>query len=156
MDLRNLPELLKDRRILTYIFGAGVTIGVIIALCVLLSGGNKEGKTPGDTVAGFYEAINVCDFDTAAGFCDSLSMTEHLEAWAEEWKRLEKEDSSTFAIALSLLEDMKTVVIDSRKEGADRRVLDFNLENGDNVKEKTAVLKKEEGEWKIEQLTDRQ
>lgn len=134
----------------------------MIASAVLLAagygctgGGQNAAAGPEETVSAFYGALAEGDFDKASRLCDTLAMGEYIGRYASEWDRMAMQaDSCTCAIACSLMTTMKTVIVSCGKKD-DRTEVRYSLEaSGYPQKDKKAVLRKEEGEWKIEAVTD--
>jgi hypothetical protein len=137
-------------------------IYALIASAVLLAagygctgGGQNAAAGPEETVSAFYGALAEGDFDKASRLCDTLAMGGYIGRYASEWDRMAMQaDSCTCAIACSLMTTMKTVIVSCGKKD-DRTEVRYSLEaSGYPQKDKKAVLRKEEGEWKIEAVTD--
>ena len=66
-----------------------------------------------------------------------------------------KADSSAAAIAAAMLSEADFKVEDIAREGEKRHIL-YIMDAGNGLKkEKKATVRKEEGVWKVEQITDR-
>lgn len=143
-----------DKKILKYAFIAGVVIG-IAAAAIIWSRSNDGEKAmgPEETVEAFCRAVTAGDFAKAEGLCDTLSMKAYLDSHREAWETLQKEDENALRIAESLLADTVVTVEDVRKED-DRRVVSYTLTADGNSKTRMATLKKEEGAWRVERITD--
>jgi hypothetical protein len=80
-------------------------------------------------------------------------MKGYLETWTETWSELTRKDSSALRIAAGILSESTFTVTNVVKDG-DRRIITYTLETGDKSKERSAVVRKEEGEWRVESMTD--
>lgn len=130
----------------------------IIAAALLLSGGCRGGQQeavlgPEDTVEAFFRATASGDMETARTLCDTAAMKVYLDNWTAAWEELEKQDSSALRIAAGILSESSFAVVKTEKDG-ERRAVTYTLESEENTKTRKAVLKKEEGEWRVEEVTD--
>ena len=114
---------------------------------------NSVEMGPAEVVEAFNRAITGGDFATAYQLCDTLSMKDYLESYEEAWNVLTAEDSSALSIAASILEKAVIEVQEVRKEDEKRIVL-YSLEADGHSKKRKATVKKEEGEWRVEEITD--
>ena len=74
---------------------------------------------------------------------------------AKALNMLEKKDSSALSIATEHLAEAVFAVEDVVRNG-DKRMVMFTIDAGEGMnKKKTATLRKEEGVWRIEAITDR-
>lgn len=110
---------------------------------------------PEETVQAFYAALAEGQFETAYGLCDTLLMQDYLRSYVSEWEKMAlKADTCACAIACSMMADMEVSVI-SAERTENKTEVRFRLEKkGHSPKGKKAVLRKEEGEWKIETVTE--
>lgn len=115
--------------------------------------GNSVEMGPADVVEAFNRAITGGDFTTACQLCDTLAMKDYLENYEEAWNVLKAEDSSTLSIAASILEKAVIEVKEVRKDDEKRIVL-YSLEADGHSKTRKATVKKEEGAWRVEKITD--
>lgn len=150
---------MENRQILKYAFIGGITVGALVAFLLLIRGCEKEEKTvelgPEETVEAFCRAVAGGDFEAAMSLCDTMAMKTYIEKYAEAWRMLEKQNNSVVSIAGTSLANAEINIDDIAKEG-DRRHISYTIEAGEGlVKEKTATVKKEEGVWKVEEITDR-
>ena len=131
-------------------------INAVVAGLVILAGcggSNEKAMGPEETVEAFCRAVTAGQWNQAEALCDTLSMKEYLDSHKEAWETLQKEDSCTLAIAESILaETIMTVEQVSRED--DRRSVSYTLTADGNSKMIKAILKKEEGAWRVERLTD--
>lgn len=130
---------------------------VIIGICSIISGcGNPVEKKvemgPEEVVEAFNRAVTAGDFDMARSLCDTVSMKGYLDSYMEAWESLQKEDSSALAIASSLLTGAVLEIGKVVKNGEDREVY-YSLEADGHRQERKATVKKEEGEWKVLEIT---
>ena len=120
-------------------------------------GGNnaeeKKAMGPEAAVETFCRAVAAGDFETADELCDTVSMKGYLDEWRKVWNDLQKEDSSALAIASSMLSGAEIEVIRTERNGEKRTVL-YRIEAEGNSKTRTATVKNEEGEWKVEEISD--
>lgn len=107
---------------------------------------------PEATLEAFYSNLCAGEFDKAEQLCDTLKMDGYISSFKDAW---EDADSTVCAIASDILSEMTLTVTDTQKDGQ-RRTVFYELSNTDDSnKEKVATLRKEEGAWKIEEITDR-
>ena len=136
---------------------AGITLKAVIVLILLVAGGCKNSTSiemgPADVVDAFNRAITGGDFNQARQLCDTVSMKDYLESYQEAWEVIQAEDSSALSIASSILEKAVIDVEDIQKEGEKRIVL-YTLEADGHSKTRKATVKKEEGAWRVERITD--
>ena len=130
-----------------FIFAATVFIAV--------SCGQKKNDGqlgPEETLEAFYKSLCAGDFSEAKTLCDTLNMSEYLGRFRTLW---EKSESSVSEIAADILSETGIETTDIEKSG-DRRTVFYKLSATVGPdKEKVAILRKEEGGWKIEAITDR-
>lgn len=131
-------------------------IGITAAAIFIMSGCNGSRSVemgPAETVEAFNRAITAGDFGKAATLCDTVAMKDYLESYKEAWNAICLEDSTVLSIASSILEKTVTDVEEVKKEGDDRVVL-YTLRADGHSKTRKAVLRKEEGAWRVERITD--
>ena len=129
---------------------------IILALLLLsgCAGGEKTAlMSPEETVEAFCRAVTGGDMARAGELCDTEAMEVYLEAWNATWEQLEKKDSSALRIAAGILSEAEFSIDRSEKDG-DKRTVTYTLKTEGQSKSRMAILKKEEGEWKVEGLTD--
>ena len=110
---------------------------------------------PEAVVETFCRAVASGDMEQAEELCDTVSMKGYLDAWTETWAELAAKDSSALRIAAGILSESTFTVTDVVKDG-DRRIINYTLETGGKTKNRSAVVRKEEGEWRVESMTDAQ
>ena len=130
---------------------------IIIGICSIVSGcGNAVEKKaemgPEAVVEAFNRAVTAGDFDMARSLCDTVSMKGYLDSYMEAWATLQKEDSSALAMASSLLTGAVIEIGKVVKNGEDREIY-YSLEADGHRQERKATVKKEEGEWKVQEIT---
>ncbi len=129
-------------------------IFICAALPVLFScNGKKEVMEPEEVVEAFSRAVAAGDFDMARRLCDTVSMNDYLENCRKVMSSLQKEDSCAFAIAAGMLSGAGFEVENMERNG-DERTVQYRLVLGDNAKTRKAALEKEEGEWRVREITD--
>lgn len=134
---------------------------VLLCACFFTAGGckapageKKVGMEPEEVVTAFTKAVAGGDFAGAMELCDSLAMNGYIEEMQKAWHMLEKKDSSAFAIAADMLKDAAVEVSEVVKEG-DRRHMFYSVSFDGMTKEKVMILQKEEGEWRVTAISDR-
>uniref|UniRef100_A0A2I2K940 Uncharacterized protein n=1 Tax=feces metagenome TaxID=1861841 RepID=A0A2I2K940_9ZZZZ len=146
------------RDLLKYVLTAGVISGAILAIILIASRNDKEPSDqkmgPEEVVKAFNMAITSGDFDTAYTLCDTVRMRDYLNSYQEAWNILQQEDSSILSIASALLSD-GVLQIDKTEKNAEARYVHYTLEADGHSKARTAKVEKEEGEWKVTEITDR-
>lgn len=128
--------------------------------CVAGCAGRQSTETgPEQTVTAFNEAMAQGRFGDAAALCDTLLMDGYLKRYADRWDKAMKADSGTVAAAYSLLSGISTDIVSVEKDG-DERVVCYTvgipgLYGTENAagKARRAILRKEEGEWRIKSVT---
>ena len=134
-----------------------IFIAALIGICTLMHGcrdaEEEKSMGPEAAVETFCRAVAAGDFETAGGLCDTVSMKGYLDEWRKVWNDLQKEDSSALAIASSMLSGAEIEVIRTERNGEKRTVL-YRIEAEGNSKTRTATVKNEEGEWKVEEISD--
>lgn len=131
-------------------------LAAVTVLCVIACGDSKGSKgemSPEAVVETFNKAIASGDFDKAAGLCDTVAMNAYLESYISAWKEMQEKDSSVLAIASSILSEAALTIEGTEKTDAGRAVY-YRIEAEGKSKRKMAALKKEEGEWRVETITD--
>lgn len=129
-----------------------------IAAAMLTACGRKDaGKAEmgaDEAAVEFCRAVACGDFAGAWELCDSLTMKEYIQGREEAWKMLQKQDSSALAIAAEMLAEAEVTVDEIVKEGDSRHVF-CSISLDGKKKNKLFIMKKEEGEWKVTGITDR-
>ena len=116
------------------------------------SGGEKTDNGASEALQAFYKTICSGKFAEAEALCHEQSMEGYINAFRSAW---EQKDSALVAIASDQLAEM-TINITHQQANAQNTTIFYELHTADGLsKEKVATLRKEEGEWKIEVITDR-
>lgn len=132
------------RNILILTVAAGVLTGCFQS---------KESELkPEEALKAFYGTLLAGDFALAESMCDTVSMKGYIDAVRSVWST---GDENVMKIAADILSETSVTVTDIEKNGQDRTIFyELTSESG-RKRGKIATLRKEEGEWKIEQITDR-
>ncbi|MGN1215588.1 MAG: hypothetical protein ACI4TJ_05000 [Candidatus Cryptobacteroides sp.] len=138
---------MKHRLILMIICAAA------LASCGQRRGGSEVENTPEAVVEAFNRAVTAGDFARAWTLVDSLGMKDYLDSYQEAWDTLMEQDSTALAIAERLLSGAVIEFRRTEKDGPQRHVY-YRLEADGRSKERLAVVRKEEGEWKIVSVTN--
>ena len=109
---------------------------------------------PAETVEAFYRSLTAGDFSAVKEVCDTVTMKEYIETYSEAWDMLRKKDSTVAGIAAGILTAAEIEITETAKEDS-KRIIMFNISSETDSKEKKAVVKKDEGIWKIEGISDR-
>ena len=129
-------------------------VSSLVLFAVLLTGciQNKNAELgPEDTMQAFYKALCSGEFKQAENFCNTLDMSGYLEGFRSAW---DSAGEGITDIASDILSEMTVEVTSVQKNGQSRTIF-YELVTERRIKEKIATLKKEEGAWKIAQITDR-
>lgn len=133
-----------------------ISVAVVGLICFTgCNWGKDKAMGPEETVEAFCRAVTVGDWAEAEALCDTVSMRDYLDSYKEAWETLLKEDGTVMEIACEILSGTVTTVQDVRRE-EDRRVVSYTLTADGNSKTREATLRKEEGAWKVERITDAQ
>lgn len=109
---------------------------------------------PEETVEAFCRTMAAGKFEEAMSLCDTETMKGYIERYAQAWNMMAKKDSGATAIAASSLADADIMVEDIVKDG-DRRTITYAIAAGEGMeKKKAATVRKEDGVWKVEKITD--
>lgn len=129
-------------------------VAVMMAACGRKDGSKAAMMGPEETAVEFCRAVAGGDFAGAAALCDTLTMKEYISSQEKAWSMLHKADSSAYRIAVGLLAEAEMTVEEVIREGDERHVF-LTIVFEENRKDKQVILKKEEGEWKVTAITDR-
>lgn len=147
------------KAILKKTFVGGIALGAVSAFAFLVGNGCNGSRSaemgPAEVVEAFNRAVTAGDFDKASELCDTVAMKDYLESYKEAWDTLNAEDSTILSIASSILEKAVIKVEDVKKEG-NKRVVLYSLEADGHSKTRKAVVRKEEGAWRVEMISDAQ
>ena len=147
-----------DRKKLIYMICGLIAIGTAAAL--LISGtGKTEGSgpiRPEEVTEAFCRAVASGDMKTACTLCDIISMKEYMDACRSTWEEAMKQDSTAAAIAKGIMDAMEFRTDDVSKDG-NISIVSYTIRTPEGqCKSKEARLRKEEGAWIVERITDRQ
>lgn len=134
------------------IFAAAAAVALAAAGCGRKQAENVMG--PQETVEAFCRAVAGGEFEVAMDLCDMDTMEEYIGSYARAWEAAKEQDGGAAAIAAGMVSEMEMDFEDIIKEGDSRHVF-FRMSLGGEEKKKLAILRKEEGEWKVETVTDR-
>ena len=101
----------------------------------------------------FYEAVAAGDWETAEVFCDGDAMESYVGEYRKVREGLQQGDANALEIASSILEDLE-VKVDRTERTDEGRMVYYSLEVGEFSKERKAFVRKEEGEWRVMEITD--
>ncbi len=113
----------------------------------------KEPMGPEAVVEAFSRAVAAGDFETARTLCDTIGMKDYLENYQKTMDAMQKVDSSALAIAKSMLSGAVFEATKVDKDG-EKRTVRYTVRTEGETKSKKATVRKEEGEWKVEAITD--
>lgn len=120
-------------------------------------GGNKaeekKAMGPEAVVEAFSRAVAAGDFDHACTLCDTTSMMDYINGYRTEWESLRQKDSSVLAIASSILSEAEITIEKTAKE-ADGRAIYYTIEAEGKSKTRKAIVRSEEGAWRVTSITD--
>lgn len=134
---------------------------ILIAAALIICSCSQTGKQekalgPEETVEAFCKAIACGDFCAARELCDTVSMAPYIGACQERWDNMAKMDSALVDIAAALLSSAQIEIKETVKEGEYRKVF-YSIDATRGMKkEKVATVKKEEGAWRVGQISDAQ
>lgn len=139
-----------------YSFICGIAVGIIAAALIWRkSGDTKQEAGPEETVGTFCRMMVSGDFAGACALCDTMTMKDYIGAYAQVWEMQHSQDSSAVATTAGILSGMDIRTEAVIKDG-DRRLVHFTIAvNDDMTKKKTATLRKEGRQWRVEGITDR-
>ena len=112
--------------------------------------------SPEEVAETFCIAIATGDFTQARSLCDMSSMSEYIRICARNWDFLANNDSTVISIAKEMMGGICFRIDNNTKDGNTRRI-DYTISIGEGLKKsKTMSLKKEEGEWRVTMVTNRE
>lgn len=136
--------------------GAGL-LAATAALVAFICFGRKETSGtqkpgPEEVLVTFIDAMKAGDFDKAKSKCDTAAMQEYLDAYMHKWEEKIQKDSTASASIISILAE--TAIKTDNVENMDGACfIDYTLILDGNTRKCHAGLKKEEGEWKVAEIT---
>lgn len=101
----------------------------------------------------FYSSLTSGDFDKAADLCDQATMESYLSSYKAEWEELKQADSTAHAEVMEMMKNTEIIVSEITEEEG-RCQVTYRIEALGSTKIRTAELRKEEGEWLVEKITD--
>lgn len=132
-------------------------VAVVAAMVAAGCGQRSESVEmgPGETVEAFCKALAGGDSETAMELCDTAAMNGYIRNFVEALDMQMQADSCVAGIAAGMLTQAEFAVDEVAKEG-DRRIVHYTVKiSEDMTKKKTAKVRKEEGVWKVEAISDR-
>ena len=126
---------------------------LIVLLCGCKGGEKSVEMGPAETVEAFCKAVAAQQWDKAQELCDTVGMKEYIDTYKTAFDKFTKEDEGAAKVAGSILGEAKVTITDVRKEN-DVRIVTYTLEADGLSKTNKATLKKEEGEWRVEKITE--
>ena len=132
-------------------------VAVVAAMVAAGCGQRSESVEmgPGETVEAFCKALAGGDLETARGFCDTVAMNGYIRNFVEALDMQMQADSCVAMIAAGMVSQAEISVDEVVKDG-DRRIVHYTVRvSEDMTKTKSAKVRKEEGAWKVEAITDR-
>lgn len=130
---------------------------ILAALCLTLSGcGSKSPDlNPEDVLKSFHSTLAAGDFEGAEKLCKP-SMHGYINDYKDALEKQRAMNKGAADIATEALSKAEVIISDIEKE-KDLRMISYTIEDGyGNRKDKTAVMKEVEGEWKVKEIKDRQ
>ena len=135
-----------------------LTVAALLAVAAVFVFSSRsqdiEKLGPEGVVTEFVSAMKTGEFDKAYSLCDSASMHNHLEAYAQMWQEQSQKDSASFIAMTEILAGTEIHFKDVT-QGDGTCVVEYALEMEDSRKNCTATLRLEEGEWKLVEITDK-
>lgn len=134
-------------------------MNAVVVAVMMAAGCGQRGESvemgPGQTVEAFCRAMAAGEFDNARALCDTVAMKDYIGNYAEALKMQMDADSSVAAIAAGLVSGAEMAIDQVVKDG-DRRLVHYTITLAEGTtKTKTANVRKEEGAWRVEAITDR-
>lgn len=140
----------NDMRIFKFI-----TVFYIGLFLACSCGGSKESVEPSAVVTEFYAAMTSMKFDNAVRFCAPDSLTSYIDGYKKAYEANQSKDKGATKVASEKIAATTVTILETLKD-KDIRTVSFSIADGyGNQKDKMAVLKKVEGEWKIAEIKDR-
>ena len=122
----------------------------IAALTTACSQSKDSTLGPEDTLKAFHMALYSGEFEQAKELCDTLGMSGYINSFRSVWERSE---AAVKDIVSDIMSETEIKITDTKKNGQGRTIF-YELTFDGKNKAKTASLKNEAGEWKIERITD--
>lgn len=146
---------MKNRRKLVYITGAAI----IAALPFFLfnGGGSSQAEKhlgPEAVVEAFTSAMKEGNFDKAENLCTADTMKVYMDAYKQKWEELKEANGEAFEETVKVLAGTE-IHFEGMQEIDGMCMVDYTLEMNGVQKKHQATLRKEEGEWKVVKITDK-
>lgn len=151
-------KIKKDRMKDMYIKCAFMNAVALAVMMAAVGCGQRSGSVemgPEETVETFCRALAAGEFDEARALCDTVAMNGYITDYAEALDMHMKVDSSVATIAAGMISRAEITVDEVVKDGNGRLVHYSVSLSEKETKAKTAKVRKEEGAWKVEAITDR-
>jgi len=147
-------DQMKKTGIYLIIIGAALCF-VGAAISFLKGGSGKEGQDmgPESVVESFCRLMAAGRIDQAKVLCDTAAMQTYLDTYMARWEELQQKDSTVLGIASEILSGSSFSVINVDKT-EDGKAVTYSLEAYGEKKTRKATVRKEEGEWKVTDITD--
>ena len=126
---------------------------LIVLLCGCKGGEKSVEMGPAETVEAFCKDVAAQQWDEALELCGTEEMKEYIDAYKAAFDKFAKEDEGAAKVAGSILGDANVTIDDVRKEN-DVRIVTYTLDTDGLSKTKKAILRKEEGAWRVEAITE--
>ena len=81
-------------------------------------------------------------------------MQGYMDAYMQRWEELSQKDSAAFASTADLLKEVQ-ISFCNMEEADGICTIEYMIELEGNKRVHLATLRKEEGEWKVVEITDR-
>lgn len=133
-----------------------ISIFALISCLAIICGCHRQEKSVMDAetvLETFCRAMAAGDFDLAVSLCDTTGMKDYLSAYRQAWEMLQEKDSSTLSIASSQLAGSTFSIADTERTEKGK-VIYYSLSTEERTKDRKALVRKEEGEWKVAEITD--
>ena len=135
-----------------YMFIAICAAGIFASSC-----SNDNGPEPSAIVTEFYKDVTTMKFDNAAKHCVEGALNDYINGYKGEFEALVAKDKKLAAKVEEKAAKTTITIGETIKEDKEVRTVTFTLtDDSGNTKDKIAVLKKVEKEWKIAEIKDKQ
>lgn len=147
---------MKNRRKLVYITGAAIIAALPF---FLFNGGDSSSKAeknlgPEAVVENFTSAMKEGNFDKAENLCTADTMKVYMDAYKQKWEELKEANGEAFEETVKVLAGTE-IHFEGMQEIDGMCMVDYTLEMNGVQKKHQATLRKEEGEWKVVKITDK-
>lgn len=131
---------------------------IILAAALMAAGCGRKGSVPlgpSEVVEEFVKAVASGRTDDAKRLCDSTWMTGYIQAYQAVLSQKAAADSAAASIAVGILSEIEVTVTEVSKAKGSRTVFYTLTDAYGNSKDKTATVTEVEGEWKVQEIKDR-